>query len=65
MFQSTSSSREERVEFSTKFPVIEAKPETVWLSFYHSMAIFFVLLPHLSFFFYCPRLFAPLPREPC
>lgn len=51
MFQSTSSSREERVEFSTKFPVIEAKPETVWLSFYHSMAIFFVLLPHLFFFF--------------
>lgn len=63
MFQSTSSSREERVEFSTKFPVIKAKPETVWLSFYHSMAIFFVLLPHLSFFFIVLVYSLPFPES--
>lgn len=64
MFQSTSSSREEEVEFSTKFSVIE-KPETVWLPFYHSVATLFLLPPHisLSFLFLSSSIIRPLPQQ--
>lgn len=65
MFQSTSSSREEEVEFSTKFSVIEAKPEIVWLPFYHSVATLFLLPPHisLSFLFLSSSIIRPLPQQ--
>lgn len=47
MFQSTSSSREEEVEFSTKFSVIETKPAT-FLSFHGNT--FSSSSPYLSLF---------------
>lgn len=59
------SHRYSRVEFSTKFSVIQTETRTVLISFYHSMAIFFCILPphpFFSFFPYCPRLFA-LPQQ--
>lgn len=56
MFQSTSSSREEEVEFSTKFSVIETKPAT-FLSFHGNT--FSSSSPYLSLFSFFILVYSP------